>query len=104
MQSKYFAQLENNTVIKVIVAEQDFIDTQSGTWIETTMDGSLRKNYASVGHTYDEPRDAFIAPKPFNSWILNENTCQWEPPIAYPVNNLIYKWDELNLVWEITND
>ena len=60
----------------------------------------LRKNHAGIGYTYDETRDAFIAPKPFNSWILNEDTCLWNPPVAYPSDNGNYKWNETNLNWE----
>ena len=61
----------------------------------------LRKNHASIGMTYDETRDAFIAPKTFNSWILNEDTCIWEAPIAMPQDDNIYIWNETNLTWDI---
>jgi len=61
----------------------------------------FRKNHASIGYTYDENRDAFIPPKPFNSWILNEDTCLWEAPVAMPQDNNKYKWNETNLNWEI---
>jgi len=61
----------------------------------------LRKNHAGIGYTYDEDRDAFIPPKPFNSWILNEDTCRWEAPVAYPTDGGRYKWNETNLNWEI---
>jgi hypothetical protein len=60
----------------------------------------LRKNHAGIGYTYDEDRDAFISPKPFNSWILNEDTCIWNAPVAYPTNGGEYKWNETNLNWE----
>ena len=60
----------------------------------------LRKNHASIGYTYDEDRDAFIPPKPFNSWILNEDTCIWNAPVAYPSDGAKYKWNETNLNWE----
>ena len=70
----------------------------------------LRKNYAGVGYTYDQVRDAFIAPKPFNSWILNETTCQWEAPISEPEltqeqidNNNYYKWNEENQTWDLVD-
>ena len=63
----------------------------------------LRKNHAGIGYTYDEDRDAFIPKKPFNSWILNETTCIWEAPIAYPVDNNIYKWNEEIQNWELIN-
>ena len=61
----------------------------------------LRKNHAGIGMTYDETRDAFIHKKPFNSWILNETTCLWEAPVAYPTDGGKYTWNETNLNWEI---
>jgi hypothetical protein len=61
----------------------------------------LRKNYAGIGYTYDETRDAFISPKPFNSWILNENTCLWNAPVAYPTDNKPYLWNEQTLSWDL---
>jgi hypothetical protein len=61
----------------------------------------LRKNHAGIGYTYDEDRDAFIPKKPYNSWILNENTCLWEAPIAYPTDGKKYIWNEQNLNWEL---
>ena len=62
---------------------------------------SFRKNFAGIGFTYDEDRDAFIAPKPFNSWILNEDTCIWNAPVAMPTDGGRYKWNETNLTWDI---
>jgi len=59
----------------------------------------LRKNHAGIGYTYDEDRDAFIPPKPFKSWILNESTCLWESPIPYPQDNNKYNWNEQNQSW-----
>jgi hypothetical protein len=64
----------------------------------------LRKNHAGIGYTYDETRDAFIAPKPFNSWILNEDTCLWNAPVAYPQDDNDYKWNEQTLSWDIVED
>ena len=61
----------------------------------------LRKNYAAIGYTYDEDRDAFIPPKPFNSWVLNETTCQWQSPIPYPQDNNKYNWNEQNQSWDL---
>ena len=61
----------------------------------------LRKNYAGIGYTYDEDRDAFIPKKPFNSWILNEDTCLWEAPIARPNDDNKYRWNESTLTWDI---
>jgi len=63
----------------------------------------FRKNHAGIGYTYDENRDAFISPKPFNSWILNEQTCNWEAPVARPDDNNMYKWNEEILNWELIN-
>jgi len=84
---------------------------QEGVWKKTSYNTSggvhklggtpFRKNYAGVGFTYDEDRDAFISPKPFNSWILNETTCDWEAPIAYPTDGQNYKWNETNLTWDL---
>jgi hypothetical protein len=62
----------------------------------------FRKNFAGIGYTYDEDRDAFIPPKPFNSWILNESTCNWNSPVARPQDDNIYSWNELTLSWDLT--
>ena len=67
-------------------------------WKQTSYNGTFRKNYAGVGYTYDPTRDAFIAPQPFPSWTLNEDTCQWEAPTPYPDDDKMYAWDE-----DITN-
>ena len=64
----------------------------------------LRKNHAGIGYTYDEDRDAFIPPKPFNSWILNEDTCQWQSPVAYPQDDNKYSWNEQTLSWDLIED
>ena len=64
----------------------------------------FRKNHAGIGYTYDEDRDAFISPKPFNSWILNEDTCIWEAPVAYPQDDNDYKWNEPTLSWDLVED
>ena len=100
----HFAKVKDGIVIKVIVAEQEFvdnyIDNEPGIWVQTSYNGSIRKNYAGIGYTYDPQRDAFIPPKQYESWILNEDTCLWEPPIAYPTDGKIYKWNEDNKSWE----
>jgi hypothetical protein len=112
----HFAKIENNIVTQVIVAEQDFVNKLPNPkqWVQTsynTYGGKhllggqpLRKNYAGIGFTYDNERDAFIPPKPFNSWKLNENTCLWEAPIPYPQDDKIYEWDETNKQWQEIND
>jgi len=110
----HFAKVLKGKVVEVIVAEIDFFDTYvdstPGRWIQTSyntrggvhlLGGTpLRKNYAGVGYTYDSAKDAFIPPKEFNSWVLNEQTCLWEPPIEYPNDEKIYKWNEEIINWE----
>ena len=110
----HFAQIDvNNIVTQVIVIEQDVVDTglfgNPNSWIQTSYNTSggihllggtpLRKNYAGIGYTYDSTRDAFIPPKPFNSWVLNENSCLWEAPTAIPDDSKTYKWDEDTISW-----
>lgn len=70
-------------------------------WKQTSYNGNFRKNYAGIGYTYDEDRDAFIPPKPFNSWTLNEDTCLWEAPVAKPNDNKKYTWNETNQTWDL---
>jgi hypothetical protein len=105
---RQLAKVEDGIVTQVIVVEQDVIDTglfgDPASWFQTsynTIGGvhqfggtPLRKNYAGIGYTYDATRDAFIPPTPFNSWVLNENTCLWEAPIAKPDDDKIYAWNE----------
>lgn len=76
----------------------------SGTWVQTSYNGNIRKNYAGIGYKYDGERDAFIPQKPFESWTLNENTCTWQAPVAYPTNiqsDEAYEWDENNQQWNL---
>jgi len=84
----------------------DFLNNLYGTrdtWKQTSYNNNIRKNYAGIGYTYDQTRDAFIPPKPFNSWILDEDTCLWEAPVAYPSDGKDYEWDESSTSWkEIT--
>jgi len=70
-----------------------------GTWMQTSYNGNIRKNFAGIGNTYDLTRDAFIAPKPYASWVLNESTCQWEAPTPYPDDDNDYGWDESTTSW-----
>ena len=94
----HFAKLNNNIVTEVIVAEKNFINSglvgDEFLWVQTSYNNNFRKNYAGVGYTYDKSKDAFIPPKPYPSWALNETTCLWESPIDYPSDNKIYRWDE----------
>lgn len=100
----YYARVVNDIVTAVIVAESDYIEnyieTGTGQWIETSQNGSFRKNFASVGDTYDAARDAFYRPQPYPSWSLNETTCRWEPPTPYPNDGQTYYWIEERLAWE----
>jgi hypothetical protein len=113
----HYAKIENSIVTQVIVAEAEFFDTfvdsSPGEWLQTSYntqggvhtDGGtpLRKNYAGVGFTYDATRDAFIPPKPYPSWTLNDTTCLWKPPSAMPDDGKRYEWDEDTTSWkEIT--
>jgi hypothetical protein len=81
----------------------DFLTKLTGypLWVQTSYNNNIRKNHASIGMTYDENRDAFIPKKPFNSWILNEDTCQWKAPVAKPEDDNMYSWNELTLTWDI---
>ena len=72
-------------------------------WKQTSYNNNIRKNYAGVGYTYDQSRDAFIAPKPYNSWILNEDTCIWEAPLSYPTDGQDYIWNEETTSWTLQN-
>ena len=102
----HFAKIDsNNIVTEVIVAEQDFINSgvvgDSFLWVQTSYNGNFRKNYAGIGMTYDQTRNAFIPPKPYASWTLVEDTCQWKSPVAYPDNGKTYTWDESTTDWII---
>ena len=116
----HFAKIENGIVITVEVlnnevlldennVEQealgiDFIhnlyNDNTTVWVQTSYNNNFRKNYAGMGHTYDETREAFYAPQPYSSWTLNETTCQWEAPIPYPKDEKIYLWNEETLSWD----
>jgi hypothetical protein len=98
--------VNNNVLLDANGVEQetigiDFLTKLTGwaIWKQTSYNNKIRKNYAGIGYTYDEDRDAFIPPKPYNSWILNESTCNWEAPIAYPTDGKLYSWDESTKNW-----
>ena len=100
----HFAEINSDSIVqRVIVAEQDFINSgavgDSFNWVQTSYNGNFRKNYAGSGYTYDKTRDAFIAPQPYPSWTLVEATCQWEAPTAYPTDGKMYTWDEDTTAW-----
>jgi len=106
----HFAKVENGLVVSVIVAEQDVIDSGifGHGWVQTSYNTHgnqhpegrpLRGNYAGIGYTYDEVNDVFIAPKPFDNWVLNTTSWLWEPPIPMPVDEYFYRWDQETASW-----
>lgn len=113
----HFAQLDdNNVVLRVIVVdnrdcadasgeEKEYIGAAfcerllGGRWVQTSYNGNMRKNYAGVGSVYDAERDAFIPPKPYPSWVLDEQTCRWVAPVPHPTDSVNYKWDEETQAW-----
>ena len=110
----HFAEIdENNIVLRVLVVPdlhelrgQSYLAEDmdlGGTWIQTSYNNNIRKNFAGAGYVYDKDKDAFIAPQPFASWKLNEK-CVWQAPKEKPQDNNIYIWNEETLDWEILND
>ena len=121
----HFAKLgKGNIVEKVVVVSNDIVTTEQAgveflqnlykdraVWKQTSYntkegvhllgDTPLRKNFAAIGYRYDQIRDAFIPPQPFNSWILNETTCLWEAPVVYPTDGQVYNWNETNQSWDL---
>jgi len=117
----YFAKLGTGNIVENVISinnavitdangveqEQlgnDFINNLYGTnavWKQTSYNNRIRKNYAGIGYQYDQTRDAFIPPKPFNSWVLNEDTCRWESPVAYPNDGQKHSWNEETQSWTL---
>lgn len=115
----HFAKIdENNIVTQVVVVEnKDTADAfgvekehigaahlekiLGGTWKQTSYNGNFRKNYAGIGYSFDGQRNAFIPPKPFNSWVLVEETCQWKAPVDMPNDGQMYTWDEDSTSWNV---
>lgn len=114
----HFARIQGNVVQQVIVVNNsELLDTNaneqeslgvafcqslfgaSDVWMQTSYNGNFRKNFAGFGYTYDLARDAFIAPQPYTSWVLNETTCRWEAPTPYPDDANVYSWDESTTSW-----
>jgi hypothetical protein len=106
----HYAFLDQNNVVTEVIVGKDETDTTHD-WEQfygairnqvckrTSYNGNIRKNYAGIGYTYDEQRDAFISPKPYPSWILVEETCKWTAPIPKPADDKHYQWDESTLSW-----
>lgn len=109
----HFAEIdENNIVTRILVTDNDYpnegydwlIATFGGRWVQTSYNAKIRKNFAGIGFSYDETLDAFIPPKPFDSWILDEETCRWKSPVDYPTDGKKYKWDDDSQNWiEVEN-
>ena len=106
----HFAEIDNNNkVIRVLVGDNSmpnegydwFVENLGGTWIQTSYNNNIRKNFAGIDYTYDEGRDAFIPPKPYPSWLLDEETCQWQAPTPRPIDEKMYEWDESILDWKV---
>jgi hypothetical protein len=115
----HFAELDNNNIVTrvIVVNNTDLVDEQGNeseqvgiafckqlfgadtNWVQTSYNANIRKNYAGIGYTFDTTRDAFIPPKPYSSWLLNEETCNWEPPVPYPNDGERYMWDEGTASW-----
>jgi len=116
----HFAQIDENNIVTqiIVVSDAELIDngTESeakgiafcqsllnGNWKQTSYNGNICKNYAGIGYTYDAGRDAFIPPQPYPSWMIDEATCQWQPPVPMPTEGM-YSWDEATQTWiEVTN-
>ena len=109
----HFAKVVDGIVTQVIVAEPEFfetfVDSSPGEWIQTSYNTHggqhpegrpLRKNYAGIGYSYDRTKDAFIPPKPFASWVLDDETCLWNAPTPMPTDGKMYQWDEATTAWK----
>ena len=115
----HFVRLDENSIVVqgIVVHNNELIDNgveseakgiafcqslfPGGDWIQTSYNGNIRKNYAGIGYTYDEQRDAFIPPQPYPSWLLNEATCLWDAPVPMPEDGERYTWDEATTSWAI---
>ena len=110
----HYAFLDNNNIVTDVIVGIDETESIEGlepeTWYanfrgqvckRTSYNGNIRKNYAGIGFIYNQERDAFIAPKPFDSWILDEESCRWKAPTIYPTDGFTYRWNEAELYWEL---
>ena len=121
----HFAKIDENNIVTTVnvvdninLLNEDGVEEEAvgiaylnnmfndgSTWVQTSYSGSKRKHYAATGYTYNEALDAFISPKPYDSWTLNEDTCQWEAPVAYPTGHdsagPSFEWDEDNINWKL---
>jgi hypothetical protein len=108
----HFAEVDKDNIIKRVLVTDNSLPNQGhdwllenlgGTWVQTSYNGNIRFNYAGIGYSYDSVRDAFISPKPYDSWLLDEATCRWEAPIPYPEDGKRYQWDEASGDWVASN-
>ena len=108
----HFAEIDKeNKVVRVLVTDngmpneghQWLVDNLGGRWIKTSYNAKIRKNFAGVDFTYDQERDAFIPPKPFESWLLDEETCDWVAPEPHPSDGNTYRWDESTSSWQLVD-
>lgn len=108
----HYAFLDDNNIVTEVITGIDETETIDGLspeeWygnfrgqrcVRTSYHGNIRFNYAGIGYSYDEARDAFISPRPYESWVLNESTCNWEAPVAYPTDGKYHRWDEATTSW-----
>lgn len=95
---------DENELLDGLTPEEWYSNFRLLKCIRTSYNGNIRKNFAGIGYTYDEERDAFIPPRPFESWTLNEETCRWECPVEYPSDGKIYTWNEINLSWDLVDN
>ena len=116
----HFAQIDSNNIVQqvIVVNNTELLDENGqeseskgiqfcesllgGFWVQTSYNASFRKNFAGIGYTFDIARQAFIPPKPYNSWVLNEGTCQWDSPVSMPTDGERYVWNEDTLSWDRT--
>ena len=115
----HFAEIGLNNVVErvIVVHNNELLDENGneveqnginfcrnlfgGTWLQTSYNGNMRKNFAGSGYTYDSQRDAFVPPKPFDSWTLDEETCLWQSPVPYPSDDNLYLWNEETQSWDL---
>ena len=110
----HFAEIDGDNIVTRVLVVPDAQENRGheylandldlgGTWVQTSYNATIRKNYAGIGYTFDSVRDAFIPPKPYASWVLNEATCNWDAPVARPEDDKMYSWDEATTSWiEVT--
>ena len=105
----HWAEIDStSTVIRVLVGPnygdegEAFFNALGGTWVKTSYNGNIRKNYAGIGYSYNSFIDAFVAPQPYASWTLDDNA-QWQPPVAMPTDGGMYLWNEANQAWEVVS-